>query len=214
MSESQPDPNDQASEKKDEQEQPSSEELIDRRSLLGVLTRSAGTAIGLTTGIVATVASGLVVGVGLLAYICEPMFRGKQNGWADAGNIDDFRVHHTTLVNLMNPVRQPWDGAAGKIAIYVRRLAEQKFLVLNVNCTHLGCPVSWFPQSGLFMCPCHGGINHEDGSRAAGPPPRGLFHLKHRIVNHHLHVFLGHFPTLQEADTSSYEPEERFHYHP
>ena len=28
-----------------------------------------------------------------------------------------------------------------------------KFLVLAVNCAHLGCPVSWFPQSGLVHVP-------------------------------------------------------------
>ena len=45
----------------------------------------------------------------------------------------------------------------------------QKFQVFAVNCAHLGCPVRWFPQSSLFMCPCHGGVYYRDGSRASGP---------------------------------------------
>ncbi len=44
-----------------------------------------------------------------------------------------------------------------------------KFLVFAVNCAHLGCPVAWFPQSGLFMCPCHGGVYYANGERASGP---------------------------------------------
>ena len=49
------------------------------------------------------------------------------------------------------------------------------FQVFAINCAHLGCPVRWFPQSGLFMCPCHGGVYYQDGARASGPPERGLF---------------------------------------
>jgi Rieske Fe-S protein len=41
--------------------------------------------------------------------------------------------------------------------------------------------VSWFPQSGLFMCPCHGGVYYSNGERASGPPPRGLFHCAWRV---------------------------------
>ena len=48
-------------------------------------------------------------------------------------------------------------------------------------CAHLGCPVSWFPQSGLFMCPCHGGVYYGNGERASGPPPRGLYRCVWRI---------------------------------
>ena len=64
--------------------------------------------------------------------------------------------------------------------VYVRYEGKDEqqtdqFLVLAVNCAHLGCPVSWFPQSGLFMCPCHGGVYYATGERASGPPPRGLF---------------------------------------
>ena len=55
------------------------------------------------------------------------------------------------------------------------RSSENQFLVFAMNCAHLGCPVTWFPQSGLFMCPCHGGVYYEDGQRASGPPTRGLF---------------------------------------
>jgi menaquinol-cytochrome c reductase iron-sulfur subunit len=43
-----------------------------------------------------------------------------------------------------------------------------------VNCTHLGCPVQWFENAKLFLCPCHGGVYQADGSVAAGPPPKPL----------------------------------------
>ena len=106
-----------------------------------------------------------------------------------------------------NPIRQPWDGMAAHTGVYVRyegegrgRRAKDQFLVLAVNCAHLGCPVSWFPQSGLFMCPCHGGVYYANGERASGPPPRGLFHCVWRVRDGgQLEIQAPHYPTLQDT---------------
>jgi menaquinol-cytochrome c reductase iron-sulfur subunit len=46
------------------------------------------------------------------------------------------------------------------------------------------------------MCPCHGGVYYSDGSRASGPPPRGLFEHEHRVENGRLWIRAGHLPTL------------------
>ena len=84
-------------------------------------------------------------------------------------------------------------------ACWVRRLAQNQFQVFAINCAHLGCPVRWFPQSGLFMCPCHGGVYYQDGSRAAGPPERGLFEYSWKIVNDQLQINAGQLPTLSTS---------------
>jgi Rieske Fe-S protein len=80
----------------------------------------------------------------------------------------------------------------------VRRIDEERFQVFAINCTHLGCPVRWFPQSRLFMCPCHGGAFYEDGSHASGPPPRGLFEYRHKVEDGNLKVMGGYLATLAE----------------
>jgi Rieske Fe-S protein len=46
------------------------------------------------------------------------------------------------------------------------------------------------------MCPCHGGVYYEDGSRASGPPPRGLFRYDHRLQDGRLLIDAGQLPTL------------------
>jgi Rieske Fe-S protein len=99
-------------------------------------------------------------------------------------------------VDLLNPLRRPWDGDAGRLAAYVRREEGDNITVFAVNCTHLGCPVSWFPQSGLFLCPCHGGVYYANGEHASGPPPRGLYHYESRIADGKLQIRTGHLPTL------------------
>jgi Rieske Fe-S protein len=56
--------------------------------------------------------------------------------------------------------------------------------------------VRWFPQSNLFLCPCHGGAYYADGARAAGPPPRGLFRYDIKVENDRLFIKAGMMPTL------------------
>jgi Rieske Fe-S protein len=77
----------------------------------------------------------------------------------------------------------------------VRNIDGQNFQVFAINCAHLGCPVRWFPQSNLFMCPCHGGVYYQDGSHASGPPPRGLFQYSHKVENGRLFIKAGETPT-------------------
>src|SRR6185295_11148792 len=63
--------------------------------------------------------------------------------------------------------RQPYQswialGTVENIPCWVRRQNGETFQVFAINCTHLGCPVRWFEESHLFMCPCHGGAFYED----------------------------------------------------
>ena len=81
------------------------------------------------------------------------------------------------------------------IACWVRNVDDQNFQVFAINCAHLGCPVRWFPQSNLFMCPCHGGAYYQDGSRASGPPERGLFQYHYKVEDGKLLIKAGEMPT-------------------
>ncbi len=96
---------------------------------------------------------------------------------------------------LSNPYVTPTDGKTADTACWVRRIEGDQFQVFAVNCAHLGCPVRWFPQSGLFMCPCHGGAYYRDGSRASGPPERGLFEYPHTVQDGLVTIQAGELPT-------------------
>lgn len=145
-----------------------------------------------------------MVGLPLVGYILG--VKREPDRWVDLGAVDDFETGETRLVTFDNPLRQPWDGMVAHTGVYVRREGAEgpdrdKFLVFAVNCAHLGCPVEWFPQSGLFMCPCHGGVYHADGERASGPPPRGLFACPWRVRDGKLEVRAPHYPTLQDTES-------------
>ena len=101
--------------------------------------------------------------------------------WLPLGELNQFPAGQTRFATYRNPVVNPWDGKTADIACWVRNVDGQNFQVFAINCAHLGCPVRWFPQSSLFMCPCHGGAYYQDGSRASGPPERGLFEYHYKI---------------------------------
>jgi Rieske Fe-S protein len=143
-------------------------------------------------------AVGAVLAVPILGYLLGPALKksSSENSWIDLGPLANFPEGETRLVNFRNPVTTAWDGQTGDIPCWVRRIAGNDFQVFAINCAHLGCPVRWFAQSRLFMCPCHGGAYYEDGSRASGPPERGLFVYDHKIVSGSLMISAGKMPTL------------------
>jgi menaquinol-cytochrome c reductase iron-sulfur subunit len=184
---------------------PSSESAPGRRTFFRWLT------FGL--GAVATA----VVSVPFLGYLLGA--RKSPVDWLPLGPVEDFPLNQTRRVTFRNLIRQPWDGMVANTGVYVRyegldengsnETKGYKFLVLAVNCAHLGCPVEWFPESGLFMCPCHGGVYYANGERASGPPPQGLFRCVYRVTRVRgldlLEIQAPHFPTLQDTLTGRRE---------
>ena len=143
-------------------------------------------------------AVGAVLAVPLVRYLLAPAASkdSETGSWIALGPAASFPVGETRLVDFQSPVNSLGDGDTAKVACWVRCISAQQFQVFAVNCAHLGCPVRWFAQSKLFLCPCHGGAYYQDGSRAAGPPERGLFEYKTRLDNNSLMIHAGDMPTL------------------
>jgi quinol---cytochrome c reductase iron-sulfur subunit, bacillus type len=139
-----------------------------------------------------------ILGVPIVRYILSPITRERRPGyetWLSLGRVEHFPEGQTRFATYRNPVVNAWDGETASIACWVRHLEGEKFQVFAINCAHLGCPVRWFPQSNLFMCPCHGGAYYADGSRASGPPERGLFEYPYKIEAGKLLIKAGEIPT-------------------
>jgi len=164
----------------------SNEETISRRGLLmkvGILFN----------GLVAT-----ALAVPIVGFVLSSVTRGRANtylSWVRLGSVSEFPEGETRLATFRNPYVTPTDGKTVDTACWVRRVAGEEFQVFAVNCAHLGCPVRWFPQSGLFMCPCHGGAYYRDGSRASGPPERGLFEYPYKVKDGVVTIQAGELPT-------------------
>ena len=164
----------------------SNETLLTRRGLfmkLGILFN----------GVVAA-----TLAVPIVRFLLSSVTLGRENAytaWVPLGRVSEFPEGETRLATFRNPFVTPTDGKTADAACWVRRIEGEQFQVFAVNCAHLGCPVRWFPQSGLFMCPCHGGAYYRDGSRASGPPERGLFEYPIRIQDGVVTIRAGELPT-------------------
>lgn len=133
--------------------------------------------------------AGAVVGAPILAYLLSPLLNPVRNVWRDLGSVDDFPLLATVEVAFEEPSPLPWAGQTATTAAWVRRVGPAAFEAFAVNCTHLGCPVSWLADARLFMCPCHGGVYYADGRVAGGPPPRPLFRYPVRAEAGHVFLF-------------------------
>ena len=169
-----------------QQEERLHEESVSRRRFL------------MNVGIALNAIVGAAVAVPVIAYLFGPVLRRKEYlQWIAIGNASDFAPGEIRLVTYRNPFSDSWDGDTAKVPAYVRCVEPGNFTVFAINCAHLGCPVRWFSESQLFMCPCHGGVYYADGSRASGPPERGLFTYEAKVEGGKLMINAGQMPTLQ-----------------
>jgi Rieske Fe-S protein len=106
---------------------------------------------------VAMLFNGLVVvalAFPVVRFLVSSVTRGNAYlSWVPLGRVSEFPEGETRLATFRNPYVTPTDGKTVDTACWVRRIEGDQFQVFAVNCAHLGCPVRWFPQSGLFMCP-------------------------------------------------------------
>lgn len=183
-----------------EQEERLEKERITRRTFL------------MNVGIALNAAVVLAIATPVVAYLLGPITQRKEyRHWIEVGNTADFQPGETRLINFRNPFTEPWDGETANMPAYVRCVEPGKFVVFAINCAHLGCPVRWFSESQLFMCPCHGGVYYADGSRASGPPERGLFTYDVRTEGNKLLIDAGQMPTLSNraGATPCPQPSDR-----
>ena len=166
--------------------EPSDEATLSRRGFLTKL------------GILFNAFAGIVVAIPIVRYLASSAVPARANAylaWVPLGSVSDFPEGETRLATFRNPYVMPTDGKTVDTPCWVRHVQGDQFQVFAINCAHLGCPVRWFPHSGLFMCPCHGGAYYRDGSRASGPPERGLFEYPYKIEKGVITIQAGQLPT-------------------
>jgi quinol---cytochrome c reductase iron-sulfur subunit, bacillus type len=143
-----------------------------RRGFLSLLTNTVLTVLG------------ICVAAPAIAYVWSPLRKksgdeSSTDGFSDAGPLADLPVGKWQLVSI-DVVRQDgWEKTRTRRVVYVRRAEEgkQDIAVLSPTCPHLGCSVSWEPDSDHFSCPCHKGVFNAQGELVGGPPPRGMDNL-------------------------------------
>ncbi len=153
----------------------------ERRSFLGILSGL------ITAGI------GAVMATTIGRYAFSPIFsKGAEAGpeWSDLGPISS--LEEGKLIKKTVTVAQDagWGKFQAQRAVWVVRKGESVKVFSGV-CPHLGCSVN--TEAEKFVCACHGSYWDTDGNTTAGPTPRGLDLLEHRVENDKLEVRYQYF---------------------
>ncbi|MFA5889372.1 MAG: Rieske (2Fe-2S) protein [Actinomycetota bacterium] len=85
-------------------------------------------------------------------------------------------THFTALVQDAYMSVEPQN-----IPIMVMNHGQEKFTILDVRCTHLGCPVAPDLKTKKIVCPCHTGIFDFEGRVKSGPPSRPLDRYEYKV---------------------------------
>src|SRR5437667_11319429 len=113
------------------QERPESQETLTRREFLNKLSLALS---GLGAAI---------VGIPVIGFLVAPLLGRAPEIWRPLGPVTQFKIGETVQVSFLDPSPLPWAGIVSRTAAWLRRDSDQDFTAFSVNCTHLGCPVSW-----------------------------------------------------------------------
>jgi menaquinol-cytochrome c reductase iron-sulfur subunit len=72
--------------------------------------------------------------------------------------------------------------------VWAIKQSSSKITIFSPICPHLGCRYNWHPKQHQFICPCHGSVFSITGKVLAGPAPRPLDTLPHKIEHDDLYV--------------------------
>ena len=152
---------------------------ISRRDFIKAATGFMGGLIGMTIGLPA------------IAYLLSPSLRkGEDDSILDLGRLEKFPVGIPTRFEFTRTKVNGWERTATNYGLYVIRRNENEVRVFSDICTHLGCHVTWNPEQGHYISPCHDGHFDMLGNVVSGPPPRPLAEFITRIENGNLIVAL------------------------
>jgi len=120
----------------------------------------------------------------------------RSTGFVNLGPLSNFAVGGVpTLLPVTVPVEIGGAATEAQIAVFVSRPHDQTVVIMDIHCTHMGCPVGWSAGAKRFLCPCHGGAFTADGHQESGPPPRPLDRYQAIIANQQ--VWMG--PLIEGA---------------
>jgi Rieske Fe-S protein len=96
------------------------------------------------------------------------------------GAISEFPVGEFQKRTVSVNERGTWlEGPVEKI-IWVRRNADDTFLVFSGTCPHMNCNIELKPDK-TFECPCHHSLFDSEGKVLSMPAPRALDTLEYRV---------------------------------
>lgn len=121
------------------------------------------------------------LGVILGGAIASPIFGRQQENWVPAGNLERLPENEPTPVTLRIAREDGYREVIDRRTIFLVKTSPTDVTAIDTTCTHLGCRVSWDPDTKMIRCPCHGGVYDKMGVVQSGPPPAALARFPTRV---------------------------------
>ncbi len=142
---------------------------LGRRSWLGLIIGLIGAAITTTLGIT------------LGRFAIAPAFSpASAASWIELGPLSALPENQLVRKNILVSQEAGWGRFNAPRSLWVLRKGEEVTIFSGV-CPHLGCSVN--AKEEAFVCACHGSKWTQTGEKTAGPTPRSLDSLEHKIEN-------------------------------
>lgn len=141
------------------------------------------TATAVLGGIIA-----VVLAVPLVGSLIGPAFRKKPKKWARVARVGSLPVGQPTVLSFTDQTSEGYLRETVVRNVWAVRRSTADVTVYSPICPHLGCRYDWEPNSGRFLCPCHGSLFSLDGKVLEGPAPRPLDTLPTKIDGDELYV--------------------------
>lgn len=151
------------------------------------------------SGTLAWISAGIasILGAPVATALVWPALQKKEGAWNPVARLGkpgpgepDLSVVGTPVVTHFSAlVKDAYMSVEPQnVPIIVMNHGEEKFTILDVRCTHLGCPVAPDPKAGNILCPCHTGVFDLEGRVKSGPPSRPLDRYEYKVEDGVLYV--------------------------
>ena len=137
----------------------------------------------------------VVIGYPLAASLVGTIYRQSRLQFSQAPGFADAPPGQPVKLNFTDIETDAYLRTETGEAVWVIKHSPAEATVFSPVCPHMGCRANWNPDLKKFICPCHGSIFSITGKVEAGPAPRGLDTLSHKIEHGALYVQWEQFET-------------------
>jgi Rieske Fe-S protein len=123
----------------------------------------------------------VILAVPLIGFSLAPLLQKRKDLWVRLGPLSDVKKDEPTKFVYSFTREDAYLQKVERGTVYVLTHDGRAFKVFSNICTHAGCGVRWEKGQGAFLCPCHNGRFDINGKVVAGPPPRPLNEMEHKV---------------------------------
>jgi Rieske Fe-S protein len=132
--------------------------------------------VGLGAGFVAVVA-----GIPLIGSVASSAGQAQPGEFIRVADVSAIPVGEPFGITFAETTNDAYNVNVLPHSVYALKTSDTQIAVYSPVCPHLGCQVFFDRQAKEYVCPCHGSHFSLDGTRTAGPAPRGLDVLPSKI---------------------------------